>query len=501
MVRRVSTAPLLLAALALSGLCGAAATATAAPRAVDFEQDVTTASSRPTQSISAASGAPGTITLRPRRGFDLVGFKWSGAGAPHIDVRSYGARGWSRWTHVPTESEDRPDDGIFGIERDAVSGSSPVWTGRSSRLQLRVEGSRFGSLRAHYVRIPRAAAAGSGARAAGTGGVAPGDPAPTASKPPNGRSADVPAAPPIVTRGQWGADRSCKPRVSPAYGEVGAAVVHHTVSTNSYSRSEAASVVLGVCRYHRNSNGWNDIGYNILIDRFGTIYEGRGGGVDRAVIGAHAQGYNGQTAGISLVGTFTSAAPPQAMLDSLQTVLKWKLALAGITRNERVPLISTGGAMNRFKNGRTVFARVISGHRDLGSTACPGATAYPRLTGMASFLDQNQRQAVRMSMRIKRVTASDGGHSVIVSGRLRAGGAAVDGGQVEIQAFNASVGWEKIADATSNANGVWQATVRPASRVFVRGYFAGSDTRRVGRTTWQLTPKLKKPNAPAGSRR
>lgn len=440
---------------------------------------------------------------------------------PHIDVRSFGPRGWSRWTHVPTESEDRPDGGIFGVERDTVNGSSPVWTGRSSKLQLRISGDGFGGLRAHYVRIAsggvteavsasgqssaagRSSAAGQNSadgQASADGGVAPGDRAPTTKKPSSGRSADVPAAPPIVTRTQWGADSSCKPRETPAYGEVGAAVVHHTVSTNSYSRSEAAGVVLGICRYHRNSNKWNDVGYNILIDRYGTIYEGRAGGADRAVIGAHAQGYNGQTAGISLIGTFTSATPPQAMIDSLQTVLKWKLALAGITRNERVPLISTGGAMNRFKNGRTVFARVISGHRDLGSTACPGATAYTKLPSLSGFLEQNARQAVRMTFRMTRVTAGDGGHSVVVSGRLRAGGKPVSGAPVEIQAFNPSVGWEKVADATSSPDGIWTATLRPATRVYLRGFFAGDSSRRVGRSTWSLSPKLKAPAA-AKSRR
>lgn len=497
MVRRRSTAPALLAALALVAAVAFAADATGAPHAADFEQAVSVRAA--THAVAAADARERTVTLRPRREFDLVGFKWSGTNAPRIEMRSYGARGWSRWTRVPTESEDRPDDGVFGIERDAVNGSSPVWTGRSSKLQLRVSGGDFGTMRAHFVRIS-ASRAPATATAASTGGVAPGAAAPVAKKPSSGRSADVPPAPPMVTRAQWGADRSCKPRTTPAYGEVAAAIVHHTVSTNSYSREEAASVVLGICRYHRNSNGWNDIGYNILIDRFGTIYEGRSGGTDRAVIGAHAQGFNGQTAGISLIGTFTGAAPPQAMIDSLRTVLQWKLALAGITRNERVPLISTGGALNRFKNGRTVFARVISGHRDLGLTACPGNTAYTMLPSLTGFLDQSTRQAVRMTFWLKRVTATDGGQSVVVSGRIRGGGKAIAGVPVEVQEFNPGVGWEKVADATSDPGGVWSATLRPASRVYLRGYFAGDSTRRTGRSIWLYSPKLKAPTA-AKSRR
>src|SRR5262249_20630819 len=148
------------------------------------------------------------------------------------------------------------------------------------------------------------------------------------------------------------------------------AVVHHTESTNTYTHAQAPGVVLGICRYHRNSRGWNDIGYNLLIDRFGTVYEGRAGGVDKAVIGAHAQGYNGQTTGIALIGGFMSTDPPAAAMDSLRKVLEWKLGLAGVTRNERVSLISTGGGYNRFKYGKIVFSRPISGHRDLDSTDC-----------------------------------------------------------------------------------------------------------------------------------
>ena len=102
--------------------------------------------------------------------------------------------------------------------------------------------------------------------------------------------------PPIVTREQWGADK-CPPRAAPVYGQVKIAFVHHTVTANDYGPQDSAAIVLGICRYHRNSNGWNDIGYNFLVDRYGTIFEGRAGGIDQAVVGAQAQGYNAESTG------------------------------------------------------------------------------------------------------------------------------------------------------------------------------------------------------------
>ena len=116
------------------------------------------------------------------------------------------------------------------------------------------------------------------------------------------------AAPQIIPRAAWGADQ-CPPRAAPAYGEVQLGFVHHTVNANTYRRADSAAMVLSICRYHRNENGWRDIGYNFLVDRYGQIFEGRAGGIDQPVIGAQAQGYNGVSTGVANLGTFSQSPP------------------------------------------------------------------------------------------------------------------------------------------------------------------------------------------------
>ena len=139
--------------------------------------------------------------------------------------------------------------------------------------------------------------------------------------------------PNVISRRQWGANKKkggCKPRTHAGYGRVKAASVHHTVSAVDYSESEAKGMILGICRFHRNSNGWNDIGYNALVDRFGNIYEGRDGGLGRAVIGAHAQSVNAQTTGVAVLGTHTESPVSKRAMKGLVKWLVWKLPEHGL---------------------------------------------------------------------------------------------------------------------------------------------------------------------------
>ena len=102
--------------------------------------------------------------------------------------------------------------------------------------------------------------------------------------------------------------------------------------------------------YHVKGNGWNDIGYNALVDRFGTVYEGRFGGIDRNVIGAHAGGFNTGSFGIAVLGDFRTATPPTAAVDALVKTLAWRLDLGHVDPLGTLNGISAGN--ERFGAGR-----------------------------------------------------------------------------------------------------------------------------------------------------
>ena len=54
-------------------------------------------------------------------------------------------------------------------------------------------------------------------------------------------------------------------------------VIHHTATTNSYT--DGAAQVRAVYAYQAGTRSWGDVGYHVLVDRYGRIYEGRQGRV------------------------------------------------------------------------------------------------------------------------------------------------------------------------------------------------------------------------------
>ena len=203
--------------------------------------------------------------------------------------------------------------------------------------------------------------------------------------------------PKMVSRAAWGATRAeggCAPRGPAAYGEVQAGVIHHTVNVNDYSNAEAAGIVLGICRFHVNGNGWNDIGYQALVDRFGRLYKGRAGGMGSAVVGAQAQGFNEQTTAIASIGSNDTVKLGRKARVAVTRYLAWKLGVHGIDPSTSATMTSAGGSLSRYPAGTVITVPRVIGHRDLGNTACPGERLYAQVKSIRKVV---RKRALRFS--------------------------------------------------------------------------------------------------------
>ncbi len=329
------------AALLAVGLSGSASpAAAAAPPAAIAMRDLPLHGAR----SLAAAAAPGR--------FDMVGLHWRGTGSVRFRTRSVSGH-WSAWRVA--DADAAPDRG--SSEAAAQRGwrlGTPVWTGAADRLQYRTSG-EVSRLRAYYVW--------------------------SSVEHRSFRALSVSGSPAIVPRSVWGGDELPR-RASPRYARaIRLVIVHHTATPNAYSPDQAAAIVRAIDVYHVKGNGWDDIGYNFLIDRYGHVYEGRAGGITRNVIGAHALGFNTGSVGIALIGNFTKERPPAAQLQALERLIAWRLDLAHVDPASTLTYVSNGS--ERYKPGRKVTLRAVSGHRDTGLTQCPGDAAYPLLGEVA----------------------------------------------------------------------------------------------------------------------
>jgi hypothetical protein len=188
------------------------------------------------------------------------------------------------------------------------------------------------------------------------------------------------ARPPIVPRSKWLDAATAGKQPPPRYDDrVVAVFIHHTDSPNGYDCADVPRIIRDVYAGQTGAKQWDDIGYNFLVDRCGTIYEGRAGGADRPVTGAHTQGFNHRSAGIAAIGTFTGGAPvPKAMTDAIARLVAWKLGLAGVDPRGTVRLVSSN-SLSRYATGTAAVLSTVSGHNAAFMTTCPGAALTARL--------------------------------------------------------------------------------------------------------------------------
>lgn len=365
---RSFTALLSVLATALPALVAPLGSAAAAPAAPAPEERVRLAAvGGPVRMAEVPLGRQ-RLTARLRSTtYRMVAVTWRGAD-PTVQVRTRGVRsGWSGWRELET-LEDGPSVG--SPEGNGRRGTGLAWVGRSDGVQVRAAGDRYDDLELVLLdpgRLPTDTEEPALART-------------TASA--SGPSADTAPAPRLRSRAAWGADeswRSGEPRYNWTIQQVH---VHHTASSNRYSRADVPGIIRGMYRYHTRSLGWSDLGYNFVVDKFARTWIGRAGGAWKPVRGAHTLGFNHTSVGVAVLGSFQSTNPTWDAQSELVRLAAWKLDRYDRRPSGWITVYSQGS--DKYPRGTRPRLRVIDGHRDTNDTACPGWRLYDRLDSIRS---------------------------------------------------------------------------------------------------------------------
>jgi putative cell wall-binding protein len=316
-------------------------------------------------------------------GPELVAVSWSGGGVADFEARALDGRGWSGWFELGGTEGPAPDDPATA---SAASSTEPAFAGHDvQRVELRLVSGDPSGVRLRGIDSDPTPADLTAARQPGA--VALPSATTTASLTARSMTAQSLASPPTIhTRKEWGADEGKRRHdadcsTAPDYVDnIQMGAVHHTAGSNDYAPGDVPAILRGIYDYHVSAKGWCDIAYNFFVDKYGTIWEGRYGGIYRSVISAATSGYNSYSTSVSMVGTYDDANPvPQAAYDALVEVLAFKLGFAGVDprASSRVTTLSNTSA--RVAEGVPVTLPNIFGHRDTNNTDCPGNSLYARL--------------------------------------------------------------------------------------------------------------------------
>ena len=356
--------------------------------------------------VAPATGSTEIVSRpQPVTGDGLVGVTWEhGQVLPEdqisLQVRTLTDGTWSEWSDLEYHDDHGPDPGTREA-RHARPGTDEVVIGDVDDVQVRARtsGEVPADMKLAVVTpgeptktaeelpaLDTATMDGTPGDSASTSGAPTGSAPTTAAVPqPDGVDAlDLAAAtftpkPVIYSRAQWGADESMRDKPSLHYFEVHAGFVHHTVNANDYTRAEVPGILRSIYAYHTQSRGWSDIGYNFLVDRFGRIWEGRYGGVDRPVVGAHTLGYNDYAFAMSAIGNYDIKRPSSAMIQAYGALFAWKLSLHGVDASSPKQWVGSK------------YFEAINGHRDAASTACPGRYLYAKIPKIRELAAEAQR--------------------------------------------------------------------------------------------------------------
>jgi hypothetical protein len=285
------------------------------------------------------------------------------------------------------------------------------------------------------------------------------------------------AGPIDFSRGQWGADESLRfrgkreiwPRM---FVPVKKLVVHHTVSSNDYA--DGAAEVRAIYHYHAVSLGWGDIGYNVLIDRFGFSYEGRygrelSGGREvfsPDVVAGHASAHNYGSCGAAVIGSMHVASGGDLLNDEPRIVQRLTDVLEHIGRLRE---IDPAGSSHFLLSNDTwnLDLSNVSGHRDCVSTECPGQHLYDRLESIR--MDLSDRLGMSASPEVQ---GPDGPPTQSTNSLAYSWG---DGSQGALYSYYLE-GWYKSTSSesityltgfTADRYPVWSQPVSDTSKTFV----------------------------------
>ncbi|HEY7272924.1 MAG TPA: N-acetylmuramoyl-L-alanine amidase [Actinoplanes sp.] len=379
-------------------------------------QTIELSSAPGTARTEAATGALG-VAPRATRPFSLVGATWTDPHAPldgavEVRTRSTADRRWSAWRALDSDGPDAAE--TDSADRPARGSTDPLWAGPSDGVEARLASADGrthpvpAGLRLDLINPDEDAAAirtdGVERPTAGEAPVTADERSPEPTQAAEPRGADRPEVgeaattqraaaatmvlprrpvPRLVTRAGWRANEAIVKHAPEYTGAVQVVFVHHTATGNNYACGQSASIIRGIELYHVRSKGWNDIGYNFLVDKCGTLFEGRAGGVDKPVLGAHTLGFNSNAAAIAVIGDYTGRGAPARVRSVIAQVAAYKLGAYGNNPAGRVVLTSNGS--DRYRAGTRVALNRISGHRDTGRTACPGTALYGQLGGIRAL--------------------------------------------------------------------------------------------------------------------
>ena len=341
------------------------------------------------------------VSRRDTNAFTLVGLTWQGKIDQGIvfkvKVRESGV--WTNWINLENGLYEEASTGTTEAI-NARGGTDPLLTAPADGIEIAMEGN-LGSIptdlkvnlfNSDATRQDRLISKSSSSTPLTSSAMSLVSNVPAVSP----QGAVVPR-PRIVSRAEWGADetwRSPTPRMGT---RVLAGVVHHTASTNSYTADQAPAQMRNLYAYFTKSLNYSDMGYNFLVDKFGTIYEGRAGcainaaptcdGPAQPTQGAHTAGLNLDTFGVSVIGNYDVLAPenPAVIVEAVASLMAWKIAPYGLDPNATARVLSTDtSGSSRFSAGQTATMQVITAHRDVGITACPGRYLYPYMAQIRS---------------------------------------------------------------------------------------------------------------------